>query len=141
MKEVCIKQIQSRKELDCVLELCYRVLGQTNQELYGVDAWVKRLEDGKQPLVYAEQNGQAVAAVLGRAESEESLIIGFVACHEDYRGQGITRALMEEFEKKARAQGFQYITLGSRADAFYEKCGYKVIFQTHGQNIYQKMLG
>lgn len=31
-------------------------------------------------------------------------------------------------------------TLGSEEDIFYEKCGYKVIFQTHGQNIYQKLL-
>ena len=30
-------------------------------------------------------------------------------------------------------QGFKYITLGSEADNFYEKCGYKVIFQIRDQ--------
>lgn len=30
--------------------------------------------------------------------------------------------------------------IGSKEDAFYEKCGYKAIFQIQGQNIYQKIL-
>ena len=47
---------------------------------------------------------------------------------------------MNYFEELAREKGFKYITLGSKEDAFYEKCGYKVIFQMHDQNIYQKVL-
>lgn len=95
-----------------VLELCYRILG----------------ED------------KIVSAVLGREESSESLVIGFVACEEEYRRQGISKALMSYFEEAARRKKYKYITLGSKEDAFYEKCGYKVIFQIHGQNIYQKIL-
>lgn len=43
-------------------------------------------------LIYGEKDGKVVAAVLGREECSESLMIGFVACAEEYRRQGITRA-------------------------------------------------
>lgn len=140
MTDVIMKEIETESELKEVLELCYKVLSPTNDELYGYDAWYKRLQDGLQPLVYAQKDGKIVAAVLGRAENKESLVIGFVACDENYRKQGITKKLLGYFEDLARNKEFRYITLGSREDAFYEKCGYKVIFQIHGQNIYQKVL-
>ena len=139
MAELSIREIRTEQELEGVLELCYRVLGQDHAEMYGHDAWRKRLANGE-PLVYGEKDGKIVSAVLGREESSESLVIGFVACEEEYRRHGITMALMSYFEDIARRKGYKYITLGSREDAFYEKCGYKVIFQVHGQNIYQKIL-
>lgn len=137
-----MKEIRTEAELECALELCYRILGDhlREHELYGPKAWRKRLADGLQPMLYAEDDGQVVSVVLGRAESAESLVIGHVACHEDWRGQGITRELLGRFEQAAREMGFKAITLGSEADAFYEKCGYHVIFQMHGQNVYQKLL-
>ena len=134
-----IKNIGNEQELAAVLKMCYRILGEDNSEMYGYDAWRQRLADGE-PLLYGEKDGRIVSAVLGRRESGESLVVRFVACEEEYRRQGITRALMERFEQVAREQGYKYITLGSKEDAFYEKCGYKVIFQVHGQNIYQKWL-
>lgn len=79
--------------------------------------------------------------MLGRAENQDSLVIGFVACEEAYRRQGITKKLMDYFEESAKAMGFKYITLGSHADAFYEKCGYNLIFQIDNRNIYQKIIG
>jgi len=135
-----IKEIKTEQELKNVLELCYRILGHENSELYGYDAWFKRLMDGLQPLVYAQDNDKIVSAVLGRSESAESLVIGFVACDEAYRRQGITKRLMSYFEELARKMRYKYITLGSEEDIFYEKYGYKPIFQIHGQNIYQKIL-
>ena len=137
---VQFKEIVTEAELLRVLTLCHRILGDHPQELYGVDAWRKRLADGLQPLLYAESGGQVVSAVLGRAESAESLVIGFVACDEAYRRQGITRELMSRFEQKACEMGFKAITLGSMEDAFYETCGYHVIARFHDQNIYQKLL-
>ena len=135
-----MKEIETEQELNEVLELCYGVLGQNHPEIYGYDAWRKRLEDGLQPLVYAKDSDQIVSAVLGRCENAESLIIGFVACDKAYRRQGITKRLMFYFEELARKMGYKYITLGSEADMFYESCGYKRIFQIHGQNVYQKVL-
>lgn len=135
-----MKEIETGQELKDVLAMCYEVLGTDNSELYGYDAWHKRFLDGLQPLVFAVKDGKTVSAVLGRAENEESLVIGFAACREEYRKQGITRKLMNYFEELAREKGFKYITLGSKEDEFYEKCGYRVIFQIHGQNIFQKVL-
>ena len=134
------KEIKIEQELTAVLEMCYRILGNDNAELYGYEAWLNRLKDGLQPLIYACDGDKIISAVLGRAENKDSLVIGFVACDEKHRRQGITKKLMELFEEKARELGYKYITLGSKEDAFYEKCGYKTIFEINSQNIYQKVL-
>lgn len=135
-----MKEIKTEQELKQVLELCYRILGENDSELYGYSAWKERLQDGLQPLVYAVEDDKIVSAVLGRAENSDSLVVGFVACDENYRRRGITKNLMFYFEDLAKKLNFKYITLGSEEDDFYEHCGYKIIFQTHGQNIYQKQL-
>lgn len=140
MSNVIVKEINTEQELKEVLDLCYDILGEDNPELYGYAAWYKRFQDGLQPLVYAMKDDKIVSAVLGRAENKDSLVIGFVACHEDYRRQGITKRLIGYFEELARLKGYKYITLGSKEDTFYEKCGYNVIFQIYEQNIYQKTL-
>lgn len=138
--DAVLKEIKTERELKDVLELCYRILGEDQPEIYTYDAWVKRFLDGLQPLVYAEKDGIIVSAVLGRAEDKDNLTVGFVACHEDYRRQGITKSLMSFFEELAKERGFRYITLGSKEDAFYEDCGYQIIFEINGQNIFQKTL-
>ncbi len=135
-----IREIKTVQELKDVLEICYRILGNDDSELYCYSAWEHRLKDGLQPLVYAVKDGRILSCVLGRAENKDSVVIGFVACEEDFRGRGITKALMGYFEKRAREMGYKYITLGSKADSFYDSCGYKVIFEINGQNIYQKRL-
>lgn len=137
-----MKEIQTEDELQRVLDLCYGVLGEHLREhdLYSANAWQQRLADGLQPMVFAEDDGRIVSAVLGRAENADSLVIGFVACDEAYRRQGITGKLMNYFEELARSMRFKAITLGSMEDAFYEKCGYHVIARMHDQNIYQKLL-
>lgn len=140
MSTVMMKEIETEQELREVLDLCYDILGTDHAELYGYEAWQKRFADGTQPLVYAKKDNEIISAVLGRAENQDSLVIGFVVCRENYRRQGITKALMAYFEELARKKGFRYITLGSKEDAFYEKCGYQVIFQVHDQNIFQKVL-
>lgn len=140
MLAVNMKEIETELELKEVLEVCYDILGTDDSELYGYDAWHKRFVEGLEPLVYAMKDEEIVAAILGRAENKDSLVIGFVACRENYRRQGITKELLGYFEDLARKKGFKYITLGSQEDAFYEKCGYKVIFQVHDQNVFQKIL-
>ena len=85
------KEIATEEELTAVLEMCYRILGNDNAELYGYDAWLSRLIDGLQPLIYVCDDDKIISAVLGRAENKDSLVIGFVACDENYRRQGITK--------------------------------------------------
>lgn len=135
--------IQDEERLREVLDLCYGILGQHLRQMapYRYEDWLRRLKgEERRLLVYAHQGGKVLSAVLARRESKESLIIGFAACVEEYRGRGITKQLMEILEVEARAQGFQYITLGSQADRFYESCGYHKISEIDGQNIYQKLL-
>ena len=140
MNDLLIKEIETEAELEQALALCYRLLGERTDDLYGRDAWHQRWRSGLQPMVFAQKEGQIVSAVLGCAENNDSLIIGFVACDENFRRQGITSKLMAYFETLAISQGFKYITLGSKADGFYEKCGYKVLFRKPTQNVYQKKL-
>ena len=120
--DLTFKQIETEDELQKVLELCYRVLGEWNNELYGYDAWRERWKDGLQPLVYAMKDGHVVSAVLGRAENKDSLIIGFVACHEQYRRQGITQRLMDYFETLAKEKGFRKV-----AEPFLYWCIYETL--------------
>lgn len=140
MKGVIMHEINSIEKLHRVLSLCYEILGYDEGELYGPDAWEKRWMEGKSPMLYAKKDNTIVAAVLGRAENEESMVLGFVACEANYRRQGITKSLIEKFENTCKDMNYKYITLGSKEDIFYEKCGYKVIQQMNGQNIYQKII-
>ncbi len=138
--EIQLREIRTEEALRAVLDLCYAVLGEAQPDFYQYDAWLERLHNGKQPLLYAEDANGVAAAVLGRAENADSLVIGFVVCREDCRRKGIAKRLMAVCETRAREMGFRYITLGSMEDAFYTACGYSVIFQVNGQNIYQKVL-
>ena len=140
MKDIIYKQIETQTELSDALELCYRILGGDDTELYGYNAWYERFCEGIHPMVFAKENGEIVSFFFCRAENKDSLVIGFVACHEDCRRQGITKKLMIYFEELAKEKGYRYITLGSKADAFYEKCGYREISKIDDQSIYQKIL-
>ncbi len=140
----CIRyaHVEDEQTLHRVLDLCCRVLGEDacDQEPYRRADWLVRLNENPELLLYAADGERIVSAVLGRPESSESLVCGFVACDEVYRRQGITRRLMDMLADTARQKGFAYITLGSKADVFYEKCGYHPIFEIHGQTIFQRML-
>lgn len=136
-----VKQIDDEALLKSVLEICWEILGPPNTDLYSEQAWRERLpENGL--LLYAEVEGKPVAAALGRAESPESVVLGYCCCKPEYRRQGITSALLAAFENSAAKGGYQYITLGSDDSAwgFYERCGYNRINEIHGQRIYQKIL-
>lgn len=52
-----IREIQTEQELKQALDMCYRVLGNHDSDLYSYEAWYKRWQDGSQPLVYAETDG------------------------------------------------------------------------------------
>ncbi|MDR1703776.1 MAG: GNAT family N-acetyltransferase, partial [Clostridiales bacterium] len=136
--------IENEVQLHDVLEFCYAILGQNSREIeyYTYEAWKERLGKYSPVLVYAHENGEIIAAVLGRPESEENLVMGFVACGERYRMRGITKSLVQVFEKNARDLGFKHITLGAHKDAegFYTKCGYSIIDEVHGQNVFRKIL-
>lgn len=139
-----IQYVDNEVKLKPVLELCYNILGQDSrvQKNYTFDDWKNRIDEWSKLLVYAKADGKVISAVLGRPENNDSLVMGFVACDESFRKQGITKSLINAFENNAKELGFKYITLGARPDAnsFYEKCGYTEINEMYGQKIYQKIL-
>ncbi len=149
-----ISFVETEEQLKQVLDFCYNILYCTpvefavqsleqhlrDAENYRYEDWKERLENDNKLLVYAHENGHVISAVLGRRETAESLVCGFAACEAGHRRQGITGRLMDRFEEEANRAGFRYITLGSDADGFYEKCGCRKICETEGQNIYQKLL-
>ena len=149
-----ISFVETEEQLKQVLDFCYNILYCTpvefavqsleqhlrDAENYRYEDWKERLENDNKLLVYAHENGHVISAVLGRRETAESLVCGFAACEAGHRRQGITGRLMNRFEEEAIRAGFRYITLGSDADGFYEKCGCRKICETEGQNIYQKLL-
>lgn len=139
--EYTVRQIADETALKTVLEMCYAILGEHYEGLYSYEAWRRRL-DRSYLLLYAERNGEPLAAVLGRAESMESVVIGFAACREQFRRQGITSALVRTFEKNARLHGYSCITLTSYNNAwgFYEKCGYDIVEEKHGKKTYRKWI-
>ncbi len=140
--DVTIRAVQDKAELQEAVALCHRILRVAgDDELYGYAAWEARLNH-RELMVAAWQNNHVVAAVLGRAENPDSVVMGMVACTEECRGQGITARLVAKLEQHARESLFRYITLGAAEEAhgFYERCGYRQIATIHDQRIYQKIL-
>ena len=136
-----IRIVEDITELNKVLKFCYEILGEHNDNVYGPAAWVNRLNENYL-MIFAEKDGNIVSAVMGRAENRDSIVLGFAACRADCRNNGITSSLLSRLENNARKYGYKYITLGSADESvgFYEKCGYKIIAEMHGQKIYQKLL-
>lgn len=142
--DIDYREITDDALLFSALELCYSILGENTRtnELYSPSAFVARLANHSSILLCACDGDRPIAAVLGRPESSDSLVMGLVACDGAYRGRGITRELVRRFDQNAKALGFKYIILGAADDAwgFYEKCGYDPINEVHGQKIFQKIL-
>ena len=95
-----IKQISNEKTLTSVLEMCWDILGKPNTDTYSEQAWRERLSDNCL-LIYAEIGDKPVAAALGRAENPESVVLGYCCCKEEYRGRGITSALLAALDRKS----------------------------------------
>ncbi len=136
-----IRQITNERTLRDVLDLCYSILGEHHEGLYSYKSWCTRL-DRPYLLLYAEHRGKPVAAVLGRVENVDGVILGFAACKEEYRRKGITSALLRAFEQGAANHGFSRVTLTSYNDAwkFYQSCGYLLLQDRLGRKTYQKPL-
>lgn len=136
-----IKQIADEQTLKRVLDMCYSILGTHYEGLYSYKSWCMRL-DRPYLLLYAEWEGVPIAAVLGRAENADGVIVGFAACREEFRRKGITSALLRTFERQAAEYGYSRVTLTSYNDAwkFYQACGYYLLEDRLGRKTYQKMI-
>jgi len=100
--------IETEDQLKPVLAFCYEILGQhyRDYEQYIYEAWQNRMGVFSPILSYAHADNTVVAAVLGRPENEDSLIMGFTACHEDYRKKGITSRLVAQRAVRLNSQAY-----------------------------------
>ena len=71
-------------------------------------------------------DGQIIGTARLLDYGEGKAVIGRVAVHKDFRGQGVGAILMRFVEGIAAAQGFRHLELGAQCYAipFYEKLGY-----------------
>ncbi len=136
-----IKQITDESTLKSVLDMCYSILGMHHEGLYSYKAWCSRL-DRPFLLLYAECEGAPIAAVLGRVENADGVIVGFAACRERFRRKGVTSALLRTFERSAAEYGYSRVTLTSYNDAwkFYQACGYSLLEDKLGRKTFQKLI-
>lgn len=137
-----IKPINDEAVLKSVLDMCYSILGEHHEGLYSYKAWCRRLEYNYL-MLYAECIGVPIAAVLGRIENADGVIVGFAACKEEFRRKGVTASLMNAFEQSAADHGFKTVTLTSYNDAwkFYQSLGYSLLSDKLGRKTYQKIIG
>lgn len=136
-----IRQITDEITLKSVLDMCYSILGTYHEGLYSYKAWCTRL-DRPFLLLYAERDGKPIAAVLGRAENADGVVLGFAACREEFRRKGVTSTLLKAFERSAASYGYSRVTLTSYNDAwkFYQACGYSLLEDRLGRKTFQKLL-
>jgi ribosomal protein S18 acetylase RimI-like enzyme len=100
-----------------------------------VDVVRNKLRDGGHAVV-AEVQGQAVGFAFYH-QQDDDLYFGRLSVLEQYRRQGIGRALIDYVERKAIEQGLRGVRLGVRVQlphlmARYERLGYRVAkYMTH----------
>ena len=97
------------------------------------------IESGFKPTEYlgtsiVDENSKTIASLFGAAVFG-SLWIDGVWVHEDHRGQGHGRVLMEKIEKMGKQKGCKFAclyTLDFQGLEFYQKLGYKIEFERPG---------
>lgn len=113
-------------ELDAYLN--YIVGGEENRAEYIPYNSLDDIHDAF--VVYDE--AQAVGCAAIKRYDDESAEVKRVFIRKEYRGQGISKKLMELLEKTAKEQGYSCLLLESgeilvEAMALYRKVGFKVI--------------
>ncbi len=76
----------------------------------------------------AESDGKQIGIITGNSYYKE-VHIGDLIVDEEYRGNKVGKALMEQVENHFKDKGFENINLTTydfQAPEFYKKCGYKV---------------
>ena len=82
----------------------------------------------------ADDAGELVGGISGWTW-QEAAGIALTWVHDDRRGTGVGRAMLEEFERAAAARGVRRVFVTSftfQAPGFYEKHGYEEIFRWDG---------
>ena len=83
----------------------------------------------KDYFLVAEENNKIIGFILGEKLKSDYIIIWYLAVDKNHRGNGIGSRLLDEYEKRAKANGFKWAMLQSHLDSkknmeFYQKKEY-----------------
>lgn len=134
-----IKNVSSGHELEKTLNLFRKIFSGMpvidNPE-YSYNKWFERMQHHGELMLYATSGHGVVGLAFGRIESDDIVIAGPIAVHEEFRGLGIAREMMRLLEARALRCGAKSIRLGAIASAenFYSKLGYVGFLLVQSQN-------
>lgn len=97
-----------------------------NNPEYSFEKWEERMKQYGDLMLYASLDNEVIGIVFGRMSGNNSIMVGPVAVHEDYRNHGIAKKMMTLLEERVAHYGIRSIHLGAveSAERFYSKLGY-----------------
>jgi len=126
-----IKNVSSKQELEKTYNF-YKMIfkGMPSVDVdnpeYSLEKWEERMKNHGDLMLYASLDNEVIGIVFGRINDNNSITIGPVAVHGNYRGSGIAKEMMLLLEERAINYGIHSINLGAveSAERFYSKLGY-----------------
>lgn len=141
-----IKNVSSKQELEETLaffKMIFRGMPCVDNPVYSLESWEERMKNHGDLMLYASLDSEVIGIVFGRINDNDSITIGPVAVHENYRGIGIAKEMIFLLEERAIQYGIHSITLGAveSAEKFYSKLGYtgSLLIQSQIHSIEQLM--
>lgn len=124
-----IKNVSSKQELEKTYDffkIIFIGMPVVDNPEYSFEKWEKRMKNHGDLMLYASLDSEVIGIVFGRINDNNSITIGPVAVHENYRGIGIAREMIFLLEDRATHYGIRSINLGAveSAERFYSKLGY-----------------
>ncbi len=124
-----IKNVSSKQELKKAfdfLRIIFSGMPVVENPVYSLEKWEERMKNHSDLMLYASLDSEVIGIVFGRINDNNSITIGPVAVHENYRGSGIAKEMIYLLEERAIYYGIYSINLGAveSAEKFYSKLGY-----------------
>ena len=126
-----VQNVSSKQELEKTIDFFRMIFKDKpatdiNNLEYSLQKWEERRQKYSDLMLYASLNNEVIGIVFGRIIDDNSITIGPVAVHKNYRGRGIAKEMMLLLEERALQYGIHSIKLGAveAAEGFYSKLGY-----------------
>lgn len=124
-----IKNVSSKEELEKTFDFFKMIFIDkpvVDNPEYSLEKWEERMKTHSDLMLYASLNGEVIGLVFGRINDNQSITIGPVAVHKNYRNIGIAKEMMILLEERGKQREIHSLTLGAveSAEKFYSKLGY-----------------
>lgn len=124
-----IKNVSSKEELEKTFDFFKMIFIDdpvVNNPEYSLEKWEERMKNHGDLMLYASLEDEVIGIVFGRIDDNQSITIGPVAVHQNYRDIGIAKEMIFLLEERAKHYGIHSLTLGAveSAERFYSKLGY-----------------